>query len=87
MLTDVSFGCLDLLLDADDYTVGAGRSAITPLGLTQKAAFACGSMVLFISVRSFFTLQGEKERTESKKPCTCVSPNLNMSPNLHVYQM
>jgi hypothetical protein len=39
---------------------------ISVAGLTPKAAFACGSMVLFVYCWFFFTLQAEKEPTESK---------------------
>jgi hypothetical protein len=36
------------------------------LGFMQKTALACGSMILYVFVCSFFTPQGEK-RTDKKK--------------------
>jgi hypothetical protein len=34
----------------------------------QKAAFACGSMVLYLLCWLFFTLSGEKQPTEDENP-------------------
>jgi len=48
--------------DSQRYWISGARIGIPllELGLTQHAAFACGSTVLFFLCRSFFALRGEK---------------------------
>jgi hypothetical protein len=58
-----------MLLHFTELVVRSGTFLLFVLGLTQKDAFACGSMVLFISVCSFFTLQGEKRTYREQKIC------------------
>ncbi len=47
---------------------------IEKLGLTQKVAFACGSIVRFFLYISFFARLGEKRYAEDLRSAACVSP-------------